>query len=522
MRALLLLLIALCVTCSSCASNLTIETTAGYIEGFQDQNFNIWLGVPYASPPVGSLRWQPPQPAQPWKDIRNTSQYSASCPQPDFKDYAQSEDCLYLNIWVPTHPSSLSPLPVYIFIHGGGFTQGAGLLYDGEFLAGKDIIVVTINYRLGALGFFAHPQLANTSDVNTTGFYGIQDQRAAIKWVKENIPAFGGDPDMITIGGESAGAFSTCYHLALPRSRGLFQRAILESGNCFIYNQKDGYANNEAVVARANCSRPDPADEIRCMMSLTPEQLYTANNISVYFPTMNEFEIMDLPLNLIRKGEVNKVSVLAGTNLNEGSAWITPYCNATSALFQFIIMTMYPDLYKQILPLYDLSDYTSPYDALDAVVSDNIFKCITSDLLSALANVTSDDPSFQYYLYSFEHPPSFEHNACLGVAHSFEIFFLFPLNYWYAFTPAERNMSLYMRDMWVNFITEGDPSTKDIHWPQFNTKEYPYLIINDVIIPGGVMFREPYCAFWHDHPHNPWSSNPDTFFNNDNDDDDMN
>ncbi|CAM3210911.1 carboxylesterase/lipase family protein [Asticcacaulis taihuensis] len=208
-----------------------VSVTGGQISGSDNGEVRTWFGVPFAAPPVGSLRWQPPQPVVPWQGVMETTAFSPACRQTvTWISNPQSEDCLYLNIWAP---EKAEKLPVIVWIHGGGYFGGTGAqpLYDGTRLTKKGVIVVTINYRLGVFGFLATPELSTESPVHASGNQGIEDQIAALQWVKANIAAFGGDPDRVTIMGESAGANSVAVLVASPAAKGLFQRAIAESGN---------------------------------------------------------------------------------------------------------------------------------------------------------------------------------------------------------------------------------------------------------------------------------------------------
>ena len=210
-----------------------VKTEAGLISGFQQDNLRVFLGIPFAAPPVGDLRWRPPVPVKPWEGVKETKKYSPACPQPSVIDpnLSMSEDCLYLNVWTPAADET-EKLPVMVFLYGGAFGKIAGSIsmYNGTALAKKGVIVVTPNYRVGALGFLAHPQLDNESQNNSSGNYGILDQIAALEWVQNNIEAFGGDPSKVTIFGQSAGGESILIHLTSPLSKGLFKQAIVESG----------------------------------------------------------------------------------------------------------------------------------------------------------------------------------------------------------------------------------------------------------------------------------------------------
>ena len=231
-----------------------IQLDSGPISGKVEDGVRIFSGIPYAAPPVGELRWKPPQPIASWKQVRNSTVFGPSCPQPTQQDAGKfSEDCLYLNVWT-TAKSPAERLPVMVWIHGGAFNIGSGSQpeYDGRNLAGKGVVVVTINYRLGPLGFLVHPLLSKESAQDTSGNYGLLDQIAALKWVQRNIAAFGGDPDRVTIFGESAGSKSVTLLMISPLSAGLFQRAIAESGGPMIGSEylNPAYDGNMAKASK--------------------------------------------------------------------------------------------------------------------------------------------------------------------------------------------------------------------------------------------------------------------------------
>ena len=231
------LLAALCMSWSAAADgSLVVDSPAGKLQGETVGNLHVFKGIPYAQPPVGPLRWKPPLPAEKWKGVRDATQFGSVCVQPKGKPDSlyfwdlppMSEDCLSLNIWAP---AKAQKAPVFFWIHGGSLTGGAGSdrLYDGSKMAERGLVVVSINYRLGVLGYFAHPELSAESRRNISGNYGLLDQIAALRWVKKNIAAFGGDAANVTIAGESAGGLSVMYLLAAPDARGLFAKALTQS-----------------------------------------------------------------------------------------------------------------------------------------------------------------------------------------------------------------------------------------------------------------------------------------------------
>ena len=238
------------------ASAAPVHTDAGLLEGTRDGDLAVYKGVPFAAPPVGELRWRDPQPVAAWKGVRAADKFSPVCMQsgssvPGQPVEPDSEDCLYLNIWTP---AAGAKLPVMVWIPGGGFTQESASipLYWGDTLARKGVIVVTINYRVGAFGFFAHPELTKESAHRTSGNYGLLDQIAALQWIQRNIAAFGGDPSRVTIWGQSAGSMSVNLLMASPLAHGLFQRAIGESGGFFIPPAGTLISGSNAGPSRAN------------------------------------------------------------------------------------------------------------------------------------------------------------------------------------------------------------------------------------------------------------------------------
>src|SRR6516164_3494066 len=213
------------------AAGPVVDTTNGPVRGLANGAVNEFLGIPYAAPPVGALRWQPPQPASRWSGVRDATQFAPHCPQPPspFGQASTSEDCLFLNVFTPRHQHAGSHFPVMVWIHGGALVTGESNDYDPVALVEDGVTVVTINYRLGALGFLAHQALADAN--GQTGDYGLMDQQAALRWVQHNIARFGGDSGNVTVFGESAGGLSTLSQVASPQARGLFEKAIVESGS---------------------------------------------------------------------------------------------------------------------------------------------------------------------------------------------------------------------------------------------------------------------------------------------------
>ena len=318
-----------------------MKTNAGSVSGINQDGIRVYLGIPFAAPPVGDLRWRPPVPVQSWEGVRAATEYGATCPQAQKGSVAgiaalnMSEDCLYLNVWTPAKNVS-DKLPVMIFFYGGGFTGVEGSMPDanGTTLAENGVIVVTTNYRVGALGFLAHPQLDCESPYNASGNYGILDQQAALKWVQDNIAVFGGDPSRVTLFGQSAGAESIYIHLVSPGSRGLFSQAIVESGpfwaNGAIINathSKD-YAEQfgDWYAKSLGCTGPYT---LTCMRNLTPDALINATPSSpsefwsthtvMFEPNVDGWILPDTLDNLFLNHQEDAVPLMVGNNANDGT-----------------------------------------------------------------------------------------------------------------------------------------------------------------------------------------------------------
>src|SRR5215468_3655441 len=290
-------------------------TANGAVRGLANGAVKEFLGIPYAAPPVGALRWQPPQPAASWSGVRDATQFAPHCPQSasPFGQASTSEDCLYLNVFTPSHQQAGSHFPVMVWIHGGALVTGESNDYDPTALATDGVTVVTINYRLGALGFLAHPALADSS--GQSGDYGLMDQQAALRWVQSNIAAFGGDPQNVTVFGESAGGLSTLSQVASPQASGLFERAIVESGS---YNLTQASlaaaeAAGAAFAAKAGCASQTAA----CLRSLPVSTILASENTAGYTPNLNSEVLPQTLGTAFSTGAFNRVPIINGTNHDE-------------------------------------------------------------------------------------------------------------------------------------------------------------------------------------------------------------
>ena len=310
-----------------------VKTAAGIVEGKDDGAVRAFLGIPYAAPPVGDLRWKPPAPAASWTGVRNATAFGSHCMQGNiygdmvFRDPGGSEDCLTLNVWVPAKPSS-PKLPVMVWIYGGGFAAGttSEARQDGTHLAQQGVIVVSMNYRLGIIGFLVHPELTKESGHNASGNYGLLDQTAALRWVHENIAAFGGDPGNVTIFGESAGSFSVSAQMASPLAKGLFQKAIGESGGAFF----SGGLSFEPRSVREEKDIKRVSEKFGVTTLAELRALPAQKLVDAFSPPQNrDFDFGDPDVDgyflpepvpaIFAAGKQNDVPLLAGWNHDEGS-----------------------------------------------------------------------------------------------------------------------------------------------------------------------------------------------------------
>eukprot|EP01104_Vermistella_antarctica_P009144 TRINITY_DN232_c0_g1_i1.p1 TRINITY_DN232_c0_g1~~TRINITY_DN232_c0_g1_i1.p1 ORF type:complete len:486 (-),score=102.69 TRINITY_DN232_c0_g1_i1:1010-2467(-) len=384
----------------SVTSSPQITTQGGDVQGYTYEQNDYFLGLPFAAPPLNDNRFRPPQSPSSWTGVLNATEYGAICLQAKpYYPVNMSEDCLYLNVIRPSNATATSNLSVMVWIYGGSFTSGGSNFYDPTALvnaADGGVIGVTLNYRLGVFGELTLNELAaeNSSDP-TTGFYGIQDQRMAMQWVKENIAAFGGNPEDVTIFGESAGAISVCTHVAASKSAGLFNRAIMESGFCSMldFDAALTMAANLTNDPNVGCQNETGANLVSCLRAIPADALYEYSSHTDWWPALDptEFPSNLQPLTVIQNGDYNAVSsLLLGTNENEEGLFLCPsLANITELDYLLLvkhdfnilttawILALYPPQERSVLSLIDLS-------------SDYTFKCQTKYMAAA---VSSSSPS---------------------------------------------------------------------------------------------------------------------------------
>ncbi|GAA4785610.1 carboxylesterase/lipase family protein [Streptomyces ziwulingensis] len=478
-----------------------VTTRSGQVRGSAGESAHTYAGIPYAAPPVGAGRWKPPAPPARWTGVRDATVPGNPCLQGDssspWGDLAgpgtPSEDCLYLNVHTPAKRSALKR-PVMVWLHGGGFTVGSGSFYDGSALAARgDVLVVTLNYRLGAFGYFAHPGLAGESAQGLSGNYGLLDQQAGLRWVQENIAAFGGDPDNVTLFGESAGGGSVCHNLISPRTAGQFDRAIAQSGCGFPLPTQQSQQNNGTAWATSSlgcadvaCLRAKPAAEVLAA-SLTPTARWTPNVDGKVLPLqMTE---------ALESGRFHRVPVLQGTTADEGRLTVASTYDLagrqlTAAGYPLAVRALYGERADAILARYPLSGYGTPAEALGAVFTDSQFACAQSRTAGLMARHTL---SYQYEFadrHAMDYlnlPISFP----IGAPHGSEIRYVFGA---VSGTPAQNALSATMVDYWTNFAKTGVPYAAD--GPRWHLFPQVQTLAPEAITSGTGFPEAHRCDLW--------------------------
>jgi para-nitrobenzyl esterase len=454
-----------------------IRIDSGKIEGSQVGAIRIFKGIPYAAPPVGPLRWRSPQPVSSWRGVRRATAYSPACPQlgkypPDAPQEATSEDCLTLNIWAPDRGNA-AKLPVMVWIHGGGLVNGSGSLphYAGDQLASRGVVVVTINYRLGALGFLAHPELNRESAHGGSGNYGLLDQIAALKWVNRNIAAFGGDPDRVTIFGQSSGSFSVSMLVASPLAKGLFRRAIGQSGAVLEPVELDPLFTPEgAAEAGAHFASKASAKSIAELRDL-PVQSLLKQRFNPQF-NIDGYVLPASPHDAYVAGTQNDVDLLVGANASEGTFFLDP-ASVTVDNFDAVLGNHFPSL---LLRAVGASPGKSVAEARRVAVA------IETDLrfrwgMWAWARHASSSTNRRVYFYRFTRQAPYRPGHPyfgLGPTHGAELPFVFGVMdsesaIWSA---QDRQLASMIQEYWTNFATSGDPNGAGLpRWPMFEREQ---------------------------------------------------
>ena len=456
-----------------------VLTESGPVRGIAGADADRFLGIPFAAPPVGPLRFAPPAPVAPWEATLDADALPPACPQRASENGAEStdEDCLRLSVYRPPSGAPGAPYPVIVWIHGGALLNGSAAQQDGTaFARDAGTIVVTVGYRLGVFGFLAHPALTAESADASSGNAGFLDQQAALGWVQRNIAAFGGDPARVTVAGQSAGGASVCAHLASPESAGLFARAAIHSGGfvvpgsgiapCGLEALADAEAVGAAFAAAAGCS--DSALAPACLRALSAADLLAASGS--FTASLNESGTA-LPAALpesVAAGEWNEVPILIGTTRDEAQAGVQafPGYPLSEDGYEFALNVLFGDLAAKVLKKYPAARYDDPAFAVSAVATDTGFACPTHELRTLLAKHTN--------LYAFEFadpapPPGERDGFPLGAYHTADVQYLFGYTpFQGAFTPEQQALSDEMIAFWAAFAASGDPAVAGApNWPRY-------------------------------------------------------
>jgi para-nitrobenzyl esterase len=473
--------------------SLTVKTANGLLQGIQLSGITMFKGVPFAQPPVGDLRWKEPQPVKNWEGTKKADHFGPRAMQlPIFSDMmfrsdGVSEDCLYLNVWTPAKTGK-EELPVLVYFYGGGFMAGDGseFRYDGESMARRGIVSITVNYRLGVFGFLAHPELSKESPHHASGNYGLMDQTEALRWIHKNVAAFGGNPDNITIAGESAGSFSVSAQVASPLPRNLFSSAIGESGSLLGFRPMATL--KEAEIYGQQFSDSLNVHSLKELRAMTADQIIQgAARTRKYFQVdLDGYFFPESPAALYAEGRVAKVPLLVGWN-SEESPWQGILGNAAPTMENYTsaVRKLYGAQADEILKLYNVKNDSDVEAVASALASDRFIAYGTWRWAEMHAKTNS--PVYRYYftrarpgLMSAVNKPAAtgDHSSPKpgefhGASHSAEIEYALgnlPTNRVYDWQPDDYLVSSVMQDYFLNFIKTKNPNGTGLpYWPLYQS-----------------------------------------------------
>jgi para-nitrobenzyl esterase len=462
-----------------------VKTKSGQVSGLPglDPSITAFKGIPFAAPPAGELRWRAPEPAQPWQGVLKADKFGASCIQSivqerkpwtyEFMTHGEiSENCLSLNVWTGAKSSS-ERRPVFFYIYGGGFSEGSGAVpvYDGEGLAKKGLVVVTANYRVGVLGFLAHPELTKEESAKFSGNYGLLDQIAALRWVRDNIAAFGGDPNRVTIAGQSAGGMSVHSLIASPLAKGLFHRAIVQSGGSSVGGGGISLGTRNLANAETdgvNFAKSKGAQSIAELRAMSWQKLTEPVKTGAsgggmpmlrFSPIVDGYVLPASARETVAQGKHNDVPVLTGANAGELGGMMVPQSPATAESFVKRARQQYGPLADEFLKL-----YPSPTDqeASSAQAQSNRDQALVS--LYLWAKERAKTSKTRAYTYLWDHAMPGPDAEQFGAFHTSEVPYVMNTLYMSdrPFTDADRRIADMMSSYWANFAATGDPNAKGL------------------------------------------------------------
>ena len=457
-----------------------VKTANGIVEGVKEKSgIYSFKGIPFAAPPIGDLRWKEPRPVKNWNGVLKADHFGPRAMQPPifndmvFRSKGMSEDCLYLNVWTSA-PSGKTKMPVLVYFYGGGFVAGDGseARYQGESMAQKGIVSLTVNYRLGLFGLFSHPELSSESPHRSSGNYGLMDQAAALKWVKQNIAAFGGDPDKITIAGESAGSISVSAQMVSPLSKDLIAGAIGESGSLLgalpPVPLKDGeqigveFAKSVGATSLADLRKMNADTLVKAASKFGPFRF--AMTIDGYF-------IPKDPLAIFQAGEQARIPLMVGWNSEESNyRSVMGDEKLTKENFEKVVQRLYGERSADVLKAYAVGSDADVEQVATDLAGDR-FIGFSTWRWAELQAQTAGKPVYRYY-YSHPRPPMVSEknkSRAKGAVHSAEIEYAMgnlSTNNVFAWTEEDYNVSKIMQEYFANFIKKGDPNgTGLVKWP---------------------------------------------------------
>ena len=477
-----------------------VRLDTGLVQGVQlddESGLRVYRGIPYAAPPVGKLRWRPPQPPVSWDGVRSATEPAPVAHQGPMIAYLSgermpevSEDCLYLNVWTAAKEGE-GLLPVMVWIHGGGFVGGWGDQrgHDGNSLTAQGVVLVTLNYRLGPLGFLAHPELSAESEQDSSGNYGLLDQIAALEWVQRNIAAFGGDPEQVTIFGESAGGTSVLSLCASPLAEGLFHRAIAQStwitpNNFVPLRGADGSAEEIGERLAATLVGNSDGANLEALRAFSAEDIEAKLGASFEVNVaVDGWFLHDFPEDVFARGEQHDVPLMAGTTTHEGSVFTTLYPFRSVDAYQAWMRGMYPDHSDELLEMYPVSGVVEIPFQVSRWLTDEWFVRGTRKMLRGMDKVSS--PAWQYE-FTRVNPQA----PMLGAHHALDIGYTFgtlgpPVS------AVDRALAATMQAYWVQFATTGDPNVEGLpEWPAFEPESDQYLKLGEEVVVGGGLNKD--------------------------------
>ncbi|WP_263409384.1 carboxylesterase/lipase family protein [Terriglobus tenax] len=492
-RRLSLLASTLLLTASSFAAvGPQAKTASGIVEGepTTDGKIMAFKGIPYAAPPVGKLRWAAPAPVEPWTGIRSAHDFGYHCVQSAvyadmaFHDPGASEDCLTLNVWTPANAEP-GKLPVMVWIYGGGFSGGSTSerRQDGQYLAHRNVVVVSMNYRLGIFGFFVHPEATAESPNHAAGNYGLLDQAAALAWVKQNIAAFGGDPSNITIFGESAGSMSVSSQMASPLSKDLFQKAIGESGSImtsatFPIQTREQREKADTSFALTTYGTTKLSELRRISTEDILRPILASRPAPSFRPVVDGYFFPKSPVAIYAAGEQAHVPLLAGWNADEARGGVVGgYNRFTAEGFTAQVQREFPTRSAEFLKLYSANTPEEAVSSASDYAGDKFIAYSTWRWLEA-HTATGTKPVYRYY-FALDNPGDRYHTPAAGAFHSDDIEYVFgtldsrPEAVWHA---EDRKLSDQMQLYWTNFARTGDPNGSGLpKWPTYGPAQWQVM-----------------------------------------------